>query len=376
VTRSTTRVIIAGGGTGGHVQPAVATLQALRGRSSLSLLWVGSRCGLERRVAEAENIPFRAISTGKLRRYFSIQTPLDAARIPVGIVQALWILKRFRPNVVFSTGGFVSVPSIIAARIAGVPSVSHEQTATVGLATRIDAWFCDVVALSYEISHTALPRARAVVTGNPVRPEILNGNADKAIERYRLSRSLPLIYITGGTLGAHAINQTVREMLPELLTVTQVIHQCGAVNGNGDYPRLVATARNLPAELRRRYAVVEFLGPELADVYAAVTLVVGRAGAGTVAELAALGKPSILIPLPGAGRDEQTHNARILVDAGAGLLLPQHDLTPSRLLREISELMNDSPRLQEMARFARTRCNGDAAGRLADLILALAGSPG
>jgi UDP-N-acetylglucosamine--N-acetylmuramyl-(pentapeptide) pyrophosphoryl-undecaprenol N-acetylglucosamine transferase len=376
-TRSIRRIIIAGGGTGGHVQPAVATVQALRGRAPLSLLWVGSHQGLERRTAESENIPFRPISTGKLRRYFSLQTPVDAARIPVGILQAYRIIKQFRPEVVFGTGGFVSVPSIIAARLAGVPSLSHEQTATVGLATRINAWFCDVVALSYESSHVALPSARActVVTGNPVRPEILNGNADHAIERFQLSSSLPLIYITGGALGAHAINTTVREILPQLLTVTQVIHQCGPSKGNGDYPHLVTMARNLPAELRERYTVVEFLGPELADVYAAATLVIGRAGAGTVAELAALGKPSILIPLPGAGGDEQTRNARILVEAGAGVLLPQHDLTPNRLLQEILELIGDRPRLGEMARLARTRCDGDAAGRLADLILSLARTP-
>ncbi len=369
------RIIIAGGGTGGHVQPAVATVQVLRQRLPVDLLWVGSHGGLERRAAGAEGIPFLPITTGKLRRYFSIRTPLDAIRVPVGTLQAFWITRSFRPDVVFSTGGFVSVPGVIAARLAGVPSLSHEQTAIAGLATRINARFCDVIALSFESSAAALDgtRARTVVTGNPVRPEILKGNAAVAYARYGLSPDLPVIYITGGALGAHAINEAVRGMLPELLNITQVVHQCGPSAGNGDYPRLTTARAQLPPELQRRYAVAEFLGPELADVYAAAKLVIGRAGAGTVAELAALGKPSILIPLPGTGGDEQTRNAGMLATAGASLPLPQSELTPDRLGKEISRLLIDSDRLQTMASNARQQARADAAERLVDQLLKLAG---
>lgn len=369
------RIIIAGGGTGGHVQPAIATVQVLRQQLPVDLLWIGSHSGIERRAAEAEGIPFLPITTGKLRRYFSLRTPLDGIRVPVGTLQAFWIVRRFRPDVVFSTGGFVSVPGVIAARLAGYPSLSHEQTAIAGLATRINARFCDLVALSFESSAAALSgsRARTVVTGNPVRPEILKGDVAAAYTRYGLSPDLPVVYITGGALGAHAINEAVRGMLPELLSITQVVHQCGPSAGNGDYPRLTAARSQLPPDLQRRYAVAEFLGPELADVYAAAKLVIGRAGAGTVAELSALGKPSILIPLPGTGGDEQTRNASILASAGANVLLPQSELTPDRLGKEISALLLDSDRLQAMAASARLQARPDAAKRLVDQLLVLAG---
>ncbi len=375
MTKPAIRIIIAGGGTGGHVQPAVATVRGLRQRLPVDLLWVGSYSGLERRTARAEGIPFLPITTGKLRRYFSLRTPLDSIRVPVGILQAFWITRRFQPDVVFSTGGFVSVPGVIAARLAGVPSLSHEQTAIAGLATRINARFCDVVALSFESSAAALSGTRAgtVVTGNPVRPEILKGNAAAAYTRYGLSPDLPVVYITGGALGAHAINQAVLGMLPELLSITQVVHQCGPSAGNGDYPRLDAARSQLPPDLQHRYAVTEFLGPELANVYAAAKLVIGRAGAGTVAELSALGKPSILIPLPGTGGDEQTRNADILATAGASLLLPQSELTPDRLGKEISALLLDSDRLRAMAASARLQGRPDAAERLVDQLLVLAG---
>ena len=370
------KILIAGGGTGGHVQPAIATIQALRRRLPVELLWIGSQDGLERRSARAEGIPFLSISTGKLRRYFSLRTPVDGLRVPVGIMQAYWIIRRYHPDVVFSTGGFVSVPGVIAARMAGVPSLSHEQTAIAGLATRINAGFCDVVALSFETSAAALSgsRARIAVTGNPVRPEILRGNAAAARERFGLSDDLPVIYITGGALGAHAINDAVRGLLPELLSITQVVHQCGPAQGNGDYPHLVDAREQLSPDLRRRYVVTEFLGPELADVYAAARLVVGRAGAGTVAELAALGKPSILIPLPGTGGDEQTHNAGILAMAGASLLLPQSALTPDHLGKAISSLLSDDGRLQTMAASARLQARSDAAELLVDQLLQLAGA--
>lgn len=369
------RIIIAGGGTGGHVQPAVATVQELRQRLPVELLWIGSHRGIEGRAAKAQGIPFLPITTGKLRRYFSLRTPLDAIRVPVGTLQAFWITRMFHPDVVFSTGGFVSVPGVIAARLTGVPSLSHEQTAIAGLATRINARFCDVVALSFETSAAALSgsRARTVVTGNPVRPEILKGNAAAAYARYGLSPDLPIVYITGGALGAHALNEAVHGILPELLSFSQVIHQCGPSSGNGDLPRLNTARAQLPPDLQRRYAVTEFLGPELADVFAAARLVVGRAGAGTVAELAALGKPSILIPLPGTGGDEQTRNAGILATAGASLLLPQSELTPDRLGKEVSKLLHDSALLQAMAASACRQARPDAAERLVDQLLLLTG---
>ncbi|MGA7671812.1 MAG: undecaprenyldiphospho-muramoylpentapeptide beta-N-acetylglucosaminyltransferase [Nitrolancea sp.] len=367
------RLVIAGGGTGGHVQPALAVLQSLTRQVDVNPLWIGSRDGIEQSVANENDVPFRAIQTGKLRRYFSLQTPVDAMRIPLGMAQSFRILRQFRPDVIFSTGGFVSVPTVLAGRLLGIASVTHEQTATVGLATKINAKFADVVALSFERSRSALAgtKARVIVTGNPIRESLFGGSVDAGRDHFSLPHELPMIYVTGGVLGAQAINSAVQAALPKLLQRAVILHQCGPASRNADLPRLESARNDLPVELQCRYAVRERIGAELGDVYAAASLVVGRAGAGTVAELAALGKPSLLIPLPGTGGDEQTLNAHVLADAGASVLLPQDQLTPDRLVKEVEELIS-SPKLDEMSSAARSLGRTDAAGRLASAILDLA----
>ncbi len=369
------KIAIAGGGTGGHVQPALATLQVLREIANVQPLWIGSRDGVERGTAQQNGIPFRSIQTGKLRRYFSLQTPIDAARIPLGALQSILILRRFKPDVVFSTGGFVSVPTVVAAKLLGIPSITHEQTATVGLATRINARFATVIALSFERSRTTFEgwHRRLVVTGNPVRPILFDGSADRCREAFNLGGDRPLIYVTGGALGAHAINEAVMNALPRLLDLVEIIHQCGLAGRNGDLPRLEAARSALDPELQSSYVIRERIGSELPDVFAAASLVVGRAGAGTVAELAALGKPSILIPLPGAGGDEQTLNARVLADAGGAILLPQEQLTPDRLISEVASVLRPD-HLERMATAAKTCGRTDSAALLADELLRLARS--
>lgn len=371
------RLTIAGGGTGGHVTPALATIAVLRERVPLTLLWLGTADGVERRMVAGQGIPFQPIEAGKLRRYFSLQTAVDAARLPVGVLQALLALRRFRPDVVFSTGGFVSVPAVVAAALLRVPVLTHEQTAQVGLANRINLRFAAVLALPYEASRAYLPptRTRVVVTGNPVRADLLTGNAAEGARRFGLTTALPTLYVTGGARGAHALNETVAQLLPGLLERYQVIHQCGPASANGDYPRLAALAVTWPAELRARYALREFVGDELPHVYALAALVIGRAGAGTVAELANLGKPAVLIPLPGTGGDEQTKNARLLADAGGAILLPEADLTPTRLAETIDRLFAAPDTLARMGEAARTQANPHAAEALADALLRLTQQP-
>ena len=372
------RLVVAAGGTGGHVQPAVATLRALRRRAAVDAIWIGSSTGIERSAAEALAIPFARIQTGKLRRYFSLQTPLDAVRIPIGTGQAYRILRRFRPDVVLSTGGFVSVPTVVAAWALGVPVLTHEQTAVTGLATRINARFADVIALSHAASVAKLgtTRGEVIVTGNPVRDELLHGDAERARLTFGLGEDLPIIYVTGGALGAHAINEAMRHALPHMLAFAQVIHQCGPESVNGDLTRLRQAAAALPDTLRARYVLRETLRDELADVYAAATLVIGRAGAGTVSELAVLGKPSILIPLPGAGGDEQTANASTLATHHAAVLLPQSELTPERLIADVRALLSEPDRLAMMGARAREVGRPDAAEHLATAVLDLARTKG
>lgn len=369
------RLVIAGGGTGGHVLPAVAVREEL-GRRNLTIetLWIGSDDGVEREAAERAGITFKAIQTGKLRRYVSPRTLVDAARVPTGAVQAWRLLRTFRPDIVFSTGGFVSVPTVVAAsRLA--PILSHEQTAILGLANRINVRFANVLAISYEgtTAGSVEGRARVVLTGNPVRSSLASGNAERGLARWGFTPRLPLLFVTGGARGASPLNRRLGAMLPGLLEQCQVLHQTGPASANPDAADVRRQRDLWPEHLRDRYRVVEFVRDELADTYAAATLVLGRAGAGTVAELAFLGKPSVLVPLPGAGGDEQTRNAALLADAGAAVVVPQKEATPEHLRTLIQTLVGDSARLNEMAMGARTIAQPDAAARLTDELILLAG---
>jgi UDP-N-acetylglucosamine--N-acetylmuramyl-(pentapeptide) pyrophosphoryl-undecaprenol N-acetylglucosamine transferase len=370
--RSPLKVVIAGGGTGGHISPAIAVAHELRRRGPVELYWIGSHSGFERDAAREDHIPFFAVRTGKLRRYLARETLVDAFRVPIGVIEARRVLKAIRPDVIFSTGGFVSTPTVIAGRTLGISSITHEQTATMGLATRINARFSDVVALSFagDNSVHARRRARIVVTGNPVRSGLLGGNADTLSSLYDLQTDEPLVYVTGGAQGAHALNETIAGALPDILEHVVVIHQCGPQLGNGDYQQLMDRRESLDQNLQRRYLPVERVGDELAHIYAAATLVIGRAGAGTVAELAKLGKASILVPLPGAS--EQLRNAMVLAEVGAALIVDQEDLDPDLLIALVKELVEDTSRLSSMADAALTVAPDDPAIALADEIYKLA----
>ncbi|MDQ6906534.1 MAG: undecaprenyldiphospho-muramoylpentapeptide beta-N-acetylglucosaminyltransferase [Chloroflexota bacterium] len=368
------KLVIASGGTGGHTSPVIAVLEALRERGPVDATWIGGAWGVERGVAMQAGVPFLSIQTGKLRRYLSWQTPMDAVRIPLGSMQAYRHLRRIRPAVVLSTGGYVAVPTALAAARLGIPVLTHEQTAQLGLATRIIARSADVLALSFPLPEATRfnGKARVIVTGNPVRSVLFGGNAARGTEHFGLSSELPTIYVTGGARGSSPINERIERALPLLLPTTQIIHATGPTEANGDYPRLRAVRDSLPEEWRSRYLLAETLGNELRDVYALAALVIGRSGAGTVAELAALGKPSILIPLPGTGGDEATKNARVLADAGAALLLPQSEATPELLASHILALLNDAPRRNRMSEAARSLAPMNAAEKIADALLDLA----
>jgi UDP-N-acetylglucosamine--N-acetylmuramyl-(pentapeptide) pyrophosphoryl-undecaprenol N-acetylglucosamine transferase len=368
------RIVIAGGGTGGHCLPALAVIEECTKREiETEWLWIGSSSGVEAEAAKRAGVRFQPIQTGKLRRYFSLKTITDAARLPVGSVQAWNSLRSFRPDVVFSTGGFVSVPTVFAAR-RRAPIITHEQTAVLGLATKINLRSADVLALSFDetLALTKDWRGKTVVTGNAVRASFSGGNADRALARFGFNRDRPLLYVTGGARGATPLNRLIASMLPDLLEKWQILHQTGPAIANDDAASLLGMRATWPEHIQQRYQVVEFVGQELPDVYAAASLVLGRAGAGTVAEVAYLGKPSILIPLPGTGGDEQRVNARVLATAGGAIVIDQSEATRTRLATELSRLACNSAELFDMAAKAKTVCKPDAAKRLTDLILSVA----
>ena len=368
------RLAITGGGTGGHVLPALAVVEELRQWDIVAdLIWIGSREGVERRAAEEAAIRFVDIPTGKLRRYLSVRNLTDAARLPLGVLAARRALSAFRPDVVLSTGGFVSVPAVVAAR--GIaPVLTHEQTVILGLANRINARFADVLAVSHGQTelHARRLHQRVVVTGNPIRVGLTAGDRHRGLQHLGFDSAMPVVYVTGGARGASPINQRIAALLPGILDHVQIVHQTGPPSANADAGNLSQLRETLPDAVRHRYYVVEFLRDELPDIYASTDLVVGRAGAGTIAELAYVGLPAILVPLPGARGDEQTVNARVLADAGAAVVINQQDATPTRLEAEILGLLDDPDRRARMASAARSVARPDAAARLAEELLTLA----
>ena len=381
----TIRILVTGGGTGGHVSPALAVIQTLQEMASGAdwtpvFLYVGSRNGVEQGLVEALGIPFVGVQSGKLRRAASLGGMLtrrnlaDAFRVPVGILQAWNEVRRFRPDVVLATGGYVSVPPVIAAGLLRIPVLIHEQTVQIGLANKIAARFATRIALTFEGAAAELPlreRHKAFVTGNPVRSVIFGGDKASAVARLGFDpaeNDLPTIYVTGGALGAQSINRAVEAALPELLRFCRVVHQCGKADGE----HLKAQREGLDETQKRRYILLPIVGPEIADIFALADLIVGRSGAGTVTEAAAVGKPGLFIPLVPTGGDEQTRNARRLVEVGAAVILPSAEMSGPRLTEEVRALLSDPVRLQKMGLAARTLATPNAAFDLAAAVLALA----
>ncbi|MFE2515587.1 glycosyltransferase [Streptomyces mirabilis] len=379
------RLIVTGGGTGGHTYPALTAIRTTSARLarlgiSLEVLWVGTATGLEARVAEREGVPFTTVATGKIRRSsnpLKLASPAnikDMGRVPLGAVQARAIVSDFEPDVVLSTGGYVAVPVGLAAKFCRRPLVIHEQTVRLGLANRALARAATRVAVSSESTLPLLPesvRSSAVVTGNPVRPEVLTGEPDKAIAALGLTgfdRTLPTVYITGGAQGSVQINTVVRAVLPWLLTQANVIHQCGAASIEESRKYAV----QLPDDIKPRYLVTDFVGPELPDVLALADVVISRSGAGTIAELTALGKPSILIPLATSAGNEQEHNALYLQEAGAAVALLRDAVTPEGLRDAVGPILSSPGERQHMAQQARALGRPDAADRLAEELLTVA----
>ncbi|MGW2254573.1 UDP-N-acetylglucosamine--N-acetylmuramyl-(pentapeptide) pyrophosphoryl-undecaprenol N-acetylglucosamine transferase [Kitasatospora sp. NPDC001660] len=377
------RLIVTGGGTGGHTYPALTAIRALRSRladagGALDVLWIGTATGLEAKVTATEGIPFRTVATGKIRRsanplkLISPANVKDMGRVPLGVAQARSAVADFDPDVVLGTGGYVAVPVGMAARMCHRPLVVHEQTVRLGLGNRALARMATRVAVSSGSTLQFLPegaRATAVVTGNPVRPEVLCGHGDKAVQALGLwgfDRSLPTVYVTGGAQGSQQINELVSEILPWLLGHANVVHQCGPSHEEG----LRTRAASLPEHLRGRYLVTGFVGPELPDVLALADVAVSRSGAGTLAELTALGKAAVFIPLATSAGNEQEHNARHLADAGAAVALIGR-ATPDTLRDAIVPLLTDPARRAEIARRAGEHGRPDAAERLVDVLLSV-----
>ncbi|MFE9245959.1 glycosyltransferase [Nocardiopsis sp. NPDC006938] len=378
------RLIVTGGGTGGHTYPALTAVNALRARlaatgHSLEVLWVGAADSLEQRVATSNGIAFQSVATGKIRRsknpikMVSPANVKDMTNVPRGVAQARSLVSDFAPDVVLATGGYVAVPVGLAARMCRRPLVVHEQTVRLGLANKVLARAGAQIAVSAQSSVALLPEASqptAVVTGNPVRPEVLTGKPELAAQGLGFEGhdpQLPTVYVTGGAQGSAQINTNVRDILPWLLTQANVVHQCGANNVDA----LRGSAQNLDPALARRYHLTAFVGPELPDVLALADVVISRSGAGTIAELTALGKAAVFVPLASSAGNEQAHNARHLQESGAAVAL-LGEVNPTTLRAAVEPLLADPATRDAIASRARSHGMPDAAERLVDVLLAAA----
>ncbi len=366
----TYQVVITGGGTGGHVFPGLAVAEELRERYAAEVVWVGSRTGIERRIVNEYGLPYRAVSTGKLRRYFSVHNLVDAVKVPAGIIEALVALGRLRPAVVFSKGGYVAVPVVVAARILGIPVVAHESDFDPGLATRISAQFAERILVAYDESVEQFApsvRPRIVVTGNPVRKAIAGGQAARGRTYLGLSGERPVVLFLGGSLGSMQINEIVETALPQLLQICDVVHQTGEREPQRS-PNSALRASHGSVH-PGRYVACPFFSSEFADVLAAADVVVSRSGAGTIWENLSVGKASLLIPLGSDGsRGDQLRNAELCLQRGVAEVLWPAEVSAERLLDRLVPLVVDPEKRARLSHRARQLAEGDATGRVAAIV--------
>lgn len=320
------RIILTGGGTAGHVTPNIALLPRLR-ELQYDIHYIGSYNGIEKELIAKQQIPYHGISSGKLRRYFSLKNFTDPFRVLKGFNEANHLIKTLKPDVIFSKGGFVSVPVVIAGKRNHVPVIIHESDMTPGLANRISIPSAYKVCCNFPETLKALPEDKAVLTGSPIRQELLTGDPEKARTFCGFTDNKPVILVIGGSLGATAVNQAVRAILPELLKEFQVIHLCGK-------GKLDTSLSNLEG-----YVQFEYIQDELRHLFALSDIVISRAGANAICELLALQKPNILIPLSAsASRGDQILNARSFERQGFSKVLEEETLTNELLLKSIREL--------------------------------------
>jgi UDP-N-acetylglucosamine--N-acetylmuramyl-(pentapeptide) pyrophosphoryl-undecaprenol N-acetylglucosamine transferase len=319
------RVLFTGGGTAGHVIPALPVIRALR-REGATVGFVGSRSGLEQDLLRDEDLVYYGISAGKLRRYFSLQNLLDVFRVLRGIGDALLVVRRFRPDVVFSKGGFVSFPLVFAAWLRGIPVVAHESDLTPGLANRLSLPFIRSLCVTFPDTHPEGFKGRVVYTGTPVRDALLQGDADRGRAYLGIAAEEPILLVTGGSLGADAINEVVRAALPELTAHMHVVHVCGP-------------GKLLPQQ-HNGYSQFEYVRDEWGDLLAAADLVLSRAGANTLYELLALRKANLLVPLTRkASRGDQIENAAYAQAHGWSRVIAEEALSTATLVPQVLEML-------------------------------------
>ena len=322
------KIILTGGGTAGHVTPNIALIPELKKRG-YEIYYIGSKNGIEKQLIEEEKIKYYGISSGKLRRYFDLKNFTDPFRVVKGYSEAAAVIKEVKPDIIFSKGGFVTVPVVYAAGKKKVPCIIHESDMTPGLANKLCISRAVKVCTNFPEAAKGIGD-KAVVTGTPIRKEMYAGNKIAGLDFLGFTANKPVLMVVGGSLGAAAVNRMVRDALPELLRRYQIVHLCGA--GKVD-EKLDGTPG---------YIQFEYIKKEMSDLLAAADIILSRAGANAICELRALNKPNLLVPLPAASsRGDQVLNAESFERQGFSAVLKEEDMTTGALIEEIDKLYNN-----------------------------------
>lgn len=320
------KIVLTGGGTAGHVTPNMALIPALK-EAGYEIAYIGSHNGIERKLIEEMGIEYHPISSGKLRRYFDLKNFSDPFKVIKGYTQASKLIKKLKPDVVFSKGGFVTVPVVLAAKRRKVPAIIHESDMTPGLANKLCIPSAYKICANFPETLNHLPEGKAVVTGTPIRQELFDGNKSDGLKFCGFTSDKPVILVIGGSLGSVVVNNAVRSILPELLERFQVIHLCGKEKLDESFSNT------------KGYVQYEYIQKELCDLMDCADLVISRAGANAICELLALKKPNLLIPLSAASsRGDQILNAGSFEKQGFSIVIKEEELTGELLKEKIDEL--------------------------------------
>lgn len=323
------KIVLTGGGTAGHVTPNIALIPKLKDLG-YEIEYIGSYEGIEKKLIEEYGIPYHGIASGKLRRYFDIKNLSDPFRVLKGYWQAIRLMKRLKPDILFSKGGFVSVPVILAAKHCRVPAIIHESDLTPGLANKLAIPAAQKVCCNFPETLQYLPQEKAVLTGSPIRAELLSGSRIQALKLCGFTANQKVILVVGGSTGSQFINTVLRKALPELCKEYQIIHLCG--KGNLE-PALNG---------QKGYAQFEYAKKELSDFFALADLVISRAGANAICEILALRIPNILIPLSAnASRGDQILNARSFKNQGFSYVIEEEELNADILISAIRHMFEN-----------------------------------
>ena len=347
------RIILTGGGTAGHVTPNMALVPSLR-EAGYDIHYIGSYNGMERKLIEEIGIPYHGISSGKLRRYFDVKNFSDPFKVLKGYGEASHLIKKLKPDIVFSKGGFVTVPVVLAAKRRKVPVIIHESDITPGLANKLSIPAATKVCCNFPETLAHLPADKAVLSGSPIRKELFSGSKEEGLRICGFDDSKPVLMAMGGSLGAVAINNALRNNLDALLEQFQIIHLCG--KGNYDHS----------LEDKKGYKQFEYAKKELTHLFAATDLIISRAGANAICELLALKKPNILIPLPATqSRGDQLLNAASFEKSGYSYVLQEEEMTDDTLLKAVRYVYDER---EEYIQTLKERKLNDSIAIIMDLI--------